>query len=231
MILSHFRRALAVAVLLGFTVCPSRKAVAQTPAARFVDSARVEMDRALRDMDPERIDRTIVMLDRALVAFPDDPYLLHYRGYALYWKAAGAFMGGKKEQATPFVKEGLANLAKSAERLPWAETIQLEASMNGFLIAIDPGNGPTLGPLTGRLSAEATKLAPDNPRVLLLQAYLAEATPPSMGGGKVRAKELASRAVTAFANDHPKPLAPAWGKDEAGDMVRRLARADGTGMP
>lgn len=231
MIFPPFRRTLAGAMLLGVALLPSRSAVAQTPAARFVDSARVEMDRALRDMDPERIDRTIIMLDRALVAFPDDPYLLHYRGYAFYWKAAGAFMGGRKEQATPFVKEGLANLAKSAERLPWAETLQLEASMNGFLIAIDPGNGPTLGPLTGRLSAEATRLAPDNPRVLLLQAYLAEATPPSMGGGKVRARELAGRAAAAFANDHPGPLAPAWGKDEASEMVRRLARADGTGMP
>jgi hypothetical protein len=231
MIAFNFRRALAGVTMLGTLLMAAQKSGAQTPAARFVDSARVEMDRALRDMDPVRIDRTIVMLDRALVAFPDDPYLLHYRGYALYWKAAGAFMGGKKEQATPFVKEGLANLAKSADRLPWAETIQLEASMNGFLIAIDPGNGPTLGPLTGRLTAEATKLAPDNPRVLLLQAYLAEATPPSMGGGKTRAKELASRAVAAFANDHPGPLAPAWGKDEATDMVRRLSRANGSGMP
>lgn len=204
---------------------------AQTPAARFVDSARVQIDHAVQDMDPDGLDRSILLLDRALVAFPNDPYLLHYRGYALYWKAAGSFMGGRKERAIPFIREGLANLAKSAQQLAWPETVQLEASMNGFLIAIDPGNGPTLGPLSGRLSAEATKMAPENPRVLLLQAWLAEGTPVSMGGGAARATVLAEHAVAAFANDHPAALAPAWGKEEADALLRRLARPAARGMP
>ncbi|MGH7328174.1 MAG: hypothetical protein ACREJX_07465, partial [Polyangiaceae bacterium] len=78
-----------------------RASTAQTPAAKFVDSARVELDRAVHDMDTDRIDRTVLLLDRALVAFPDDPYLLHYRGYAAYWKASGAFMSGEKERAAP----------------------------------------------------------------------------------------------------------------------------------
>ena len=201
---------------------------AQTQAAKFVDSARVGIDRAVHDMDPSGLDRMVTLLDRALVAFPDDPYLLHYRGYARYWQVAGALMGGHKEAGPPLVQQGLADLKKSADRLPWPETIQLEACLNSFLIAIDPGNGPTLGPLTGRLSGEATKMAPNNPRVLLLQATVAERTPQSMGGGPARARELAERAVAAFADDHPGPLAPSWGRDEAEALVRRLSSASRT---
>jgi hypothetical protein len=198
----------------------------QTPAAKFVDSARVGIDRAVHEMDPSGLDRMATLLDRALVVFPADPYLLHYRGYVRYWQVVGLFMGGQKEAASPLIQQGLADLEKSAERLSWPETLQLEACLNGLLISIDPGNGPTLGPLAGRLSGEATKMAPNNPRVLLLQAYLAERTPSSMGGGPARARELADKAAAAFADDHPGPLAPSWGRDEADALVKRLSSAD-----
>jgi hypothetical protein len=187
------------------------------------------IDRAVHDMDPSGLDRAVTLLDRALVVFPDDAYLLHYRGYARYWQVVGAFMAGHKDAASPTIELGLADLKKSAEHLSWPETIQLEACLNGFLIAIDPGNGPTLGPMTGRLSGEATRMAPNNPRVLLLQAYLAEGTPASMGGGAARAKELAAKAVAAFPDDHPAPLAPSWGKEEADELVKRLGSAGGGG--
>lgn len=217
-----FKRITWTLLVASSLLAPSRVLLAQTPAAKFVDSARVELDRAVQDMDAGRIDRTIVLLDRALIAFPNDPYLLHYRGFAAYWRATGAFMSGMKEQALPDITQGLADLAKSAEQLPWPETIQLEAALNGFRVAIEPGLGPTVGPLTARLSNEASKLGPNNPRVFLLQAYLAEMTPPSMGGGADRARELVNKSVAAFADDHPAPLAPAWGRQEAAMMQQRL---------
>jgi hypothetical protein len=203
----------------------SRNARAQTPAAKFVDSARVELDSAVHDMDAGRIDRTIVLLDRALVAFPGDPYLLHYRGFAAYWRATGAFMSGMKEKAMPDITQGLDDLAKSAEHLAWPETLELEAALNGLRMAINPGLGPMLGPLTARLSNDASKLGPNNPRVFLLQAYVAEMAPSAMGGGPERAKVLVGKAIAAFADDHPAPLAPAWGRDQAEMMQRRLAGA------
>jgi hypothetical protein len=215
-------RAVVVAASL---FAAQHSAQAQTPAAKFVDSARVELDRAVHDMDAGRIDRTIILLDRALVAFPDDPYLLHYRGFAAYWRATGAFMSGMKEKALPDITQGLADLAKSAEHLPWPETFELEAALNGFRMAIDPGLGPTIGPLTARLSGEASKLGPNNPRVFLLQAYLAEMAPPAMGGGPARVKAMVDKAIAAFSDDHPAPLAPAWGREEAESMQRRLAAA------
>jgi hypothetical protein len=204
---------------------------AQTPAARFIDSARVEIDRGMRDMDMTRLDHAVVLLDRTLVAFPDDPYALHYRGYAAYLQVVGMMMGGDRANAGPTIARGLADLEKSGDKLPWPETKQLQASLTAFRIALEPGMGPTLGPVTGRLSAEATKLGPDNPRVALLQAYVAEGTPVSMGGGPERARVLAEKAVALFANDHPAPLAPSWGKDEAESLVRRLSKPKNPGAP
>ncbi|MGH7653148.1 MAG: hypothetical protein ACREN6_00665, partial [Gemmatimonadaceae bacterium] len=115
------------------------------------------------------------------------------------------------------------DLEKSAAHLAWPETIQLEASLNGMRIALEPGLGPTLGPLSGRLSGEATKMGPNNPRVLLLQAYAAQITPESMGGGAERAKTLVTKALAAFGTDHPGPLEPAWGREQAEALQQRLA--------
>lgn len=200
---------------------------AQTPAARFVDSARVEIERAVSGMDMSRLDQVGVLLDRALVAFPDDPYLLHYRGYLAYRQATAHLMMGEKGMLAPIITRGLADLSKSAEHLSWPETIELQACLNALRIPLEPGSGMTLGPLTGRLSGEALKMAPNNPRVLLLQAYMAQTTPESMGGGSERAKALVAKAIAAFADDKPGPLAPSWGKAEAEALQARLAKGTG----
>jgi hypothetical protein len=219
------RRLLQLSGLVAALVLSAPTLRAQTPAAKFVDSARTEIDRAVHDMDMARLDRTAILIDRALVAFPDDPYLLHYRGYLAYRDATGLLMMGEKANLGPVIARGLADLSKSAERLPWPETLQLEACLNAMRIPLEPGSGMTLGPLTGRLSSEAAKLGPTNPRVALLQAYLAESTPASMGGGVQRARALAGKALMLFDDDHPAPLAPAWGKDEAQALKARLDSA------
>jgi hypothetical protein len=219
-------RAVCVSAFAGGISAAAR---AQTPAAHFVDSARTEIEQAVRDMDMGRLDQTKILLDRALVAFPDDPYLLHYRGYLAYREATALLMMDQKTTLPDVITAGLADLSKSAEHLSWPETVQLEACLDAMRIPLEPGSGMTLGPLTGRLSAEAGKMGPANPRVALLQAYLARSTPESMGGGAARARALADKAVKLFADDHPGPLAPAWGKDEATSLRSRLADSTGGG--
>jgi hypothetical protein len=226
---THHRRSLKVHAVAGAIVLCASAVRAQTPAAHFVDSARTEIDRAVRDMDMARLDRTAILLDRALVAFPDDPYVLHYRGYLAYRQATGLLMMGEKTKLGPVIARGLADLSKSAAHLAWPETVQLEACMNAMRIPLEPGSGMTLGPLTGRLSGEAGKLGPNNPRVMLLQAYLAQSTPESMGGGVERARALVGKALLLFSDDHPAPLAPAWGKDEAQALQARLDKSTGGG--
>jgi hypothetical protein len=227
--MSDFKRSTAGAALAAGLIVSlgARAVVAQTPSAKFVDSARVEIERGVRDMDMKRLDQTQVLLDRALVAFPDDPYLLHYRGYLAYRQVTGMLMMGDKADVEPIITRGLADLSKSAEKLSWPETLALEACLNAIRIPLEPGSGMTLGPLTGRLQAEAAKLGPNNPRVALLQAYIAQQSPETMGGGVARAQALVAKAISLFDTDHPQPLAPAWGKEEAAMLQQRLMKSGG----
>jgi hypothetical protein len=191
---------------------------ASTPAARFVDSARVEIDRAVASHDAPRLAAAVVLLDRALVAFPDDPYLLHYRGYAAYRQAVDVFRAKGAEgmgTAAPILARGVADLERSSARLAWPESFALLAALTGFQIAADPSLGAELGMKIGMLQGRASSLGASNPRVLLLQAQGAANTPPEYGGGVEQARALLARALKAFETDAPKPLAPAWGREEA----------------
>jgi hypothetical protein len=224
MSLSRVHRTIVAPMFIAGAMMCSSAIRAQTPAARFVDSASTEIERAVHDMDMSRLDQVGVLLDRALVAFPDDPYVLHYRGYLAYRQVTGLLMMGEKSKALPVITRGLADLAKSAEHLSWPETVQLEACLNALRIPLEPGSGMTLGPLSGRLSGQATKMGPTNPRVALLQAYMAQATPETMGGGSEKAKALVDKALALFGGDHPVALAPAWGKDEAIALQTKYAK-------
>jgi hypothetical protein len=221
---SRVHRTIVAPMFIAGAMMCSSAIRAQTPAARFVDSASTEIERAVHDMDMSRLDQVGVLLDRALVAFPDDPYVLHYRGYLAYRQVTGLLMMGEKSKALPVITRGLADLAKSAEHLSWPETVQLEACLNALRIPLEPGSGMTLGPLTGRLSGQAMKMGPANPRVALLQAYMAGATPETMGGGSEKAKALVDKALALFGDDHPAALAPAWGKDEAIALQAKYAK-------
>ena len=212
-----------VASLAAISVLDTASALpAQSPAAKFVDSARVEIDRAVLSADTARLVRAEVLLDRALVVFPNDPWLLHYRGYAAFRHALVRFGARDFASATPFIELGIADLTLSSDKLKWPETFSLLAALTSFEIAIDPSRARELGAQIGAIGAQALAMGPANPRVLLMAAEGAEKTPPEYGGGVDRARALAKQAAAAFASDHPGPLAPAWGREELAETMKRL---------
>ena len=200
---------------------------AQPKAAKFVDSARVEIEKAVAAQDTARLARAVVLLDRALVVFPDDPYILHYRGYAAYRQIINHMNANQLNTITPIITRGLADLNKSAEKLPWPETVMLQSSLTAFQIAVDPSRGRDLGMQIGMLTGQAAMMGPNNPRVLLMQAYGAQNTPPEYGGGRDAAIALVNKAVAAFDKDHPAELAPNWGREEALRLQKTLASPAG----
>jgi hypothetical protein len=197
-------------------------AAAQTPAAKFVDSARVEIEGAVAARDSARLARVVVLLDRALIVYPDDPYLLHYRGYAGYRQAVQFFMANNMAGAGPVVQRAMGDFDKSGEKLPWPETFALLASVTGFAIAIDPTRGMELGQQIGMLQARAVQLGPKNPRVWLVAGIGAHNTPPEYGGGVDKAREMIKKAIDLFPADAPGPLAPAWGREEAAAYLKYI---------
>src|SRR4051812_3130101 len=116
-------------------LCSTTPLRGQTPAARFVDSARTEIDAASAGRDDKRLADAVVLLDRALVAFPAPPSLLHYRGSAAYRQAVSLFVTGNRAAASPYVERAIADLDASREKLAWPETYALAAALIGFQIA------------------------------------------------------------------------------------------------
>ena len=208
-------------MIVALAAIPAR-AAAQTPAATLVDSARTEIDLAYAARDTARLARTVGRLDRALAAYPDDPYVLHYRGYAGYRQVVLLFMSKNPGGAAPIIARAMSDLEKSGEKLAWPETFAVLASVSGLAIAIDPNRAMELGPQIGMLQGRAMQLGPLNPRVWLVAGIAAHNTPPEYGGGLDKAREMLKKAVMLFGTDVPGRLAPAWGRDEAAAYLKSL---------
>ena len=195
---------------------------AQTLAAKSVDSARTEIDAAVAANDSARLASAGLLLDHALVTYPGDPYLQHYRGYVAYRQVIDLYRTGRMSVAAPLIDRATADLQASSAKLQWSETFALLATVTGLRIVIDPSDAVTLGPLAGELSAHATQLGPDNPRVLYLQAVAALNTPPEYGGGVEVARALIKRSLDAFKTNTRGPLAPSWGLREATGLEKQI---------
>ena len=209
--------------LLGCSL-PAPSVIAQPSAnstlvgsARWADSAAREIDAASRVGDIERLRRTQTMLDQAIIAFPGDPLLLHYQGYALF-RIAGILQGRPAAAAPdlPLVLEtARTKLEQSLAARPMAETHALLASVLGQLIGATPSTGPTYGPRVPTEMTAATTMGPSNPRVWLLKGIQSIYTPAQYGGGLAIAEGELKRAIQLFVTDAPTSPEPSWGKAEA----------------
>ena len=199
---------------------------------RWADSARVLIESAVRRGNSVAIDSARVLLDRATTAFPNDPLLMHYQGYALYRKATLAL--GKKSDADtgPALEAARDLLDKSGKALPLPETFALQSAVFGQIIARskNPITGMTLGSKSSDAMTRAIAEGSKNPRVWLLRGIGAMFTPSMWGGGLDKAQDYLEKSVTYFAADNPQRPLPAWGRAEAyiwlGQVYAKQGKAD-----
>lgn len=193
---------------------PTRAAAPQSPVAG--DSTRALIDGALqRNLDAD-YDRALALVNRKLLASPNDAVLLHYRGFILYRKASILVSGkGDRKLAKELLEDAGRSLERSDATLHWPETRALRSAVLGQLIAFSGRMGAIrLGPRASRLLDEAMAMGPDNPRVWMLRGVSAIFKPRIFGGGLGKAEHDLLRAVSLFANDTPAPPAPWWGYAE-----------------
>lgn len=198
-----------------------------TGAARWADSARVTIERAVIAHDSAALVAAGAMLDKALGAFPNDALLLHYRAYALYREAQFApteEMGKATEAA---LLRAIELLKRSAAARPLPETQALLSSCLGTLAGTGMMAGMRYGPGAGEAGEAARTLGPRNPRVLLLAAIGAWFTPSMWGGGKDKGYALLQQAITAYGSDAPPAPLPAWGRAEAYAWLGQMERDRG----
>lgn len=153
---------------------------------------------------------------------PDADWATYYAALADY-RLAYAFWGADAERAQRHAAAGAAALeALRARRdlaagLP-AEAAALHSALIGAQIGLDGARAIDLGPASQATLADAVRLAPENPRVLYVQAVSLLSTPPEWGGDPDAGEAALRRAVALFdardaadAGTH----APRWGHSEA----------------
>ncbi len=199
-----------------------------TGAARWADSARVVIERAIIEDNPSALSAAGAMLDKALAAFPNDPLLLHYRGYGLYREAMrrsdAAEMSDVQES---MLHQAIDLLRRSAATRPLPETQAVLSSCLGSLAGTGMVAGMRYGSAASEAGENAQRLGPKNPRVLLLAGISAWFTPSMWGGGKDKGYALVQQAVEAFAGEAPARPLPAWGAAEAYAWLGQMEKERG----
>ena len=187
---------------------------ALTGASKWADSASREIEAASDAGDIVRLKNARTLLDRALVAFPNDALLLHYKGYELHREASLQEGLNHRDQIEPLLDEAKSVLERSLEIKPMPETHALLSSIIGRQISLHPWKAMVLGPQSGSAMTSAVALGPNNPRVWLLRGMGAIYTPKQFGGGLANSEAYLKKAEQLFADDRPVAPAPSWGRAE-----------------
>jgi tetratricopeptide (TPR) repeat protein len=204
---------MAAAVLVSVA---ARSVSAQAPstAQQWADSAQKAIATANLAGDADAVLAARALIDRALTRFPDDPWLLHYRGFALY-REATVRQGRERKEVQQYLEEAERALDKSASQLALPETHALLGSVIGMQIGSNPIRGMTHGPRADGAMDRALELGANNPHVWLLHGIGTMFRPKLFGGGNERAEQYLRRSIALFERDRPAPPAPSWGRDEA----------------
>ncbi|MGH7605386.1 MAG: tetratricopeptide repeat protein [Gemmatimonadaceae bacterium] len=221
------RLAIALFLMSGFSAAARAQVPALVGAAKFADSAAREINRGTIEGDINLLHAARTVLDAALALHPNDPMLLHYRGFEAFREAGLMYSLNRPSQIAVLMREAATDLAKSDSIKSMPENHALLASVLGSMIGADASLGPTLGPdvqdhMNAAMSSGAT-----NPRVWLLSGISTIYTPPEYGGGLSKAQTQLERAVELFNTDHPLPPAPSWGHAEAYAWLGQVLQKQG----
>lgn len=208
----------AATMVLATTVLATAAQGQLTGTAKWADSVRGLVEEAYRTSDAAAMREAHALIDRVLAVVPNDPMLLHYKGYVLYRSAAPLLGSGRRAEAKSLLEQADAALEASSESLAWPESHALRSAILGQLIGVS-GNSPVVamrnGMKAGTLMDKALELGPENPRVWILKGSGELYKPSIFGGGTEAAERSLAKAITLLASDRPASPRPAWGAIDA----------------
>lgn len=147
--------------------------------------------------------------------------LLHYWVAVADWRAVTLLLNGKnpdREQAERHCTAGLAAAERAFELDPKSGgALALQAGLLGLSLTFkSPAAAMTVGPEMEGLLGRAAGLAPDDPRVPLLDGINTLHKPAFVGGGPKPALAKFAKAIERFEAQAPADsTAPDWGRDDA----------------
>ncbi|MGH8202517.1 MAG: hypothetical protein ACREVO_19470 [Steroidobacteraceae bacterium] len=215
--------ALFIALLAGAPVvaAPSSPAAASTPAAqsgiywlhieRRIESGYFRQDAA----SLIALAGSLAVTDAASGAASAPKWRDYYAALVAYRLALLA--RSDETRAWPFTQQCVDRLDQVLLLDPGsAEALALQSACLALRSNLDPWRSPLAGRLSRSRIEKALKLAPDNPRVLLLGALATSERPVFFGGDSQQAFALMQRAVSAFERQgRPAPGLPGWGAADA----------------
>lgn len=221
---------LLAAALLAPTagVAPAQTADGFPPAPALADSLEEGVTRAALRMDRARLQELERSAARAREAYPEDPWIRHHHGYALYRLALARMAGGGPSAADSLLARAQEVLAASAREDSIPESFALLSTVLGIRISVDPAErARSMGPRSQRAMRAARAAGPENPRVWLIRGINAVHTPERFGGGPEKAGRLLERGLALLGEQGAGTAAPGWGRAEAHAYLGRVRARQG----
>jgi tetratricopeptide (TPR) repeat protein len=184
------------------------------PADSLLLRGKTLLDRGVTQGDAEALRQARALFERA--AGGGAPALGHYYvGLADYEIVNAA--GDDRAAQEQYLSDATEHLQKALEhRADWAEAYALLSAVYGRRAAGGMRAGMRYGPPSSEAMQRAREIAPDNPRVLLLDAVSLYNKPSAYGGDKAAAVERLKAAIDRFETTTPSDaLAPDWGHAQA----------------
>lgn len=182
----------------------------------FILEGKKQLAQAVDHFDEEEIIRARSIFERILLQQQKRDLIHYYIGLADY-RLATMYYNSNAKKADQYLDDGIAHLEKAvALNKKFADAYALLSSLYGQKIGVDPAAAMTLGPQSGIAMEKAKKLAPENPRVLMLEAISTYFAPEQYGGDKTRGMDRMEKAIAIFRQEKiADPLLPDWGYEDA----------------
>lgn len=220
-------RVIARCLIAWTTMIGAWAAGSQTPPGRSaLLDAKNALTRSNYAGDLDGLARAIGDLDRLSHAESVAGLAHYYAGYGHFVLALMVGPGGLLSTPDPnqmqrHVEEAIRNLEASSRRNRSADASALLAHCYLMKLRSDPRrHAATLSPLAGRSLSEALERAPENPRVVLIDAMRLFWAPSQSGGDRDQGLARWHLALDLFARasrsqPEPDPSLPDWGHAEA----------------
>ncbi len=161
--------------------------------------------------------RNLLRTAESGVAKTADAAIGRYQLGLAHYRLGLLLMQQKHAAAAEAMSDCVAQLDEAVEAdEQFAEAYALQSACYGSLAGLQAWKALVYGPQSDARLNKALKLAPDNPRVALLDALANQQKPKAYGGDKAGAQIKIKRAVELFEEGaDPAPGEPQWGAAEA----------------
>jgi tetratricopeptide (TPR) repeat protein len=163
--------------------------------------------------DIEKLKEVSSKLER-LSTFGDKEWLVNYY-LALNYYRISTILYNNKEESEKYLESAKETIQKSIKgKDDFADSHALFSTILGIELGFKPQLAMTNGIQSAKEIEKAKKLAPENPRVYMIDGTGKLYTPKMFGGGVDKAIEFFEEAAELFAREKDQGIYPDWGKDE-----------------